>query len=114
MPWLYWPASMTTDLAKCNSSKICATQSMTNYQASSAVKLEDSTYLSYWYDTNSHNSVIKPWESANRTDDKSLRSASVVTVSRNFFTQPATVFTPSRILALRPDDSSGPRVDYTE
>ena len=78
------------------------------------MKLEDSTYSSYWYEKNSHNSVMKPCELVHSTDNKSLRSASVVTVARNFLTGPPTVFTPSQVLALRPDDPSGPCGDHNE
>ena len=105
---------MAKDFSECNSSDICATLSITNYQASSAVKLEDSTYSSYWDGNNLHTSVMKPCESVKNKDDKSLRYAYFFTVARNFLTRPATFFTSSLILALRPDDPSIPRGDHTE
>ena len=57
---------------------------------------------------------MNPCKSVKSTDEKSLRSAYVVTVARNFLTRPATVFTPSRNIDLRPDDPSGTLGDQTE
>ena len=57
---------------------------------------------------------MKHCKSVNRIDNKYLGSASIITVAHNLFTQPATVFTLSRIIALRPDDPSDSRSDQTE